>query len=46
MIKKIIKKLDLEENVILISSIDEIKMRINNNELNNIIKSYKSKIHF
>jgi hypothetical protein len=42
MIKKIIKKLDLEKNVILISPIDEIKIRIQNKELNNIIKSYKS----
>ena len=42
MIKKIINKFDLEENIKLISPIDEIKISINSEELHNIIKSHKS----
>lgn len=43
MIKKIIKKLDLEENIKLISPIDEIKLSLNGNKFYSIIENYKSK---
>ena len=43
MIKKIIKKINLESNIKLISPIDEIKLSLNSNELYNIINEYKSK---
>lgn len=43
MIKKIIKKLNLENNVKLISPIDEIKLSLNSHHLYNIIHEHKSK---
>ena len=43
MINKIIKKLDLEKNIKLISPIDEIKLSIGNKDLCHIVKTYKSK---
>jgi len=42
MIKRIIKKLDLEENIKLISPIDEIKLDLNMIEFYDIIKNYKT----
>jgi len=42
MIKKIIKKLDLESNINLISPIDDIKLSLQGDKLCNIIQNYKS----
>ena len=42
MIKKIIKKLDLESNINLISPIDDIKLSLQGENLCNIIQNYKS----
>lgn len=43
MIKKIIKKLDLEKDIKLISPIDEIKLSLSSNHFCNIIENHKSK---
>ena len=43
MIKNIIKKLDLEYDIKLISPIDEIKLSLNGDQLYKIIYNYKSK---